>query len=208
MSTRLPRQGPNGSDRPPSSAAEGAGNSQLVLRAVERAKAGDSEGLHFLYVRYAPDVLRYVASFVHDHHEAEDITQNVFTKLMTAIKKYEQRDVPFAAWIMRVARNAALDHMRARRAIPTEEVRLADDGRAQTSLNRTRDLRCALEQLPEDQREVLILRHIAGLSPLEIADTLEKTESSVHGLHHRGRRTLQEKLVELGAAPVVAPPAA
>lgn len=183
------------------------GNSQLVQHAIERAKAGDNEGLHFLYARYAADVQRYVASVVHDHHEAEDITQNVFAKLMTAIRKYEQREVPFAAWIMRVARNAALDHLRARRAIPAEEVRVADNGNAQTSIDRGQDLRLALEQLPEDQREVLILRHVAGLSPLEIADTLQKTESSVHGLHHRGRRTLQEKLVELGAAPVVAPPA-
>lgn len=183
------------------------GTSQLVQDAVSRAQAGDGEGLHFLYVRYAPDVQRYIASFVHDHHEAEDITQNVFAKLMDGIKKYEQREVPFAAWIMRVARNAALDHMRARRAIPSEEVRVADNGNAQTSSSRSRDLRLALEQLPEDQREVLILRHIAGLSPVEIATALSKSESSVHGLHHRGRRTLQEKLTELDAAPVVAPPA-
>ena len=180
------------------------GNTWLVQQAIERAKSGDSEGLHFLYVRYAPDVQRYIASFVRDHHEAEDITQNVFAKLMTAIQKYEQRDVPFAAWIMRVSRNAALDHMRSRRATPAEEVRVTDDGHAQTSIDLSQDLRRALEQLPEDQREVLILRHIAGLSPLEIANTLHKSESSVHGLHHRGRRTLQEKLTEMGAAPVVA----
>jgi RNA polymerase sigma-70 factor (ECF subfamily) len=185
-----------------------AGNSRLVEQAIARAKAGDNEGLHFLYVRYAADVQRYVMSVVHDHHEAEDITQNVFAKLMKAIKRYEQREVPFAAWIMRVARNAALDHMRARRAVPTEEVRIADGGQAQTSIGLGRDLRQALEQLPEDQREVLVLRHIAGLSPIEIAEALEKSESSVHGLHHRGRRTLQATLTELGAAPVVAPPAA
>jgi RNA polymerase sigma-70 factor (ECF subfamily) len=185
-----------------------AANSRLVEQAVARAKQGDAEGLHFLYVRYAADVQRYVMSVVHDHHEAEDITQNVFAKLMKAIKRYEQREVPFAAWIMRVARNAALDHMRGRRAIPTEEVRIADSGQAQTSISRGRDLREALEQLPDDQREVLVLRHIAGLSPVEIADTLEKSESSVHGLHHRGRRTLQATLTELGAAPVVASSAA
>jgi RNA polymerase sigma-70 factor (ECF subfamily) len=187
---------------------DASGNSRLVEQAIVRAKAGDSEGLHFLYVRYAADVQRYVMSVVHDHHEAEDITQNVFAKLMKAIKRYEQREVPFAAWIMRVARNAALDHMRARRAIPTEEVRLADGGQAQTSIGLGRDLRQALEQLPEDQREVLVLRHIAGLSPIEIAEALEKSESSVHGLHHRGRRTLQATLTELGAAPVVAVSAA
>jgi RNA polymerase sigma-70 factor, ECF subfamily len=200
------------SDRSPHSsairsgdAASAAANSKLVRQAVELAQAGDTDGLHFLYVRFAPDVQRYVASFVKDDHEAEDITQNIFAKLLTAIKKYEQREVPFVAWIMRVARNAALDHMRARRAIPTEEVRLTDTGQAQTRLDRGQDLRHALEELPEDQREVLILRHIAGLTPVEIADTLKKSESSVHGLHHRGRRSLQAKLTELGAAPVVAP---
>lgn len=180
-------------------------NGELVQEAVARAKGGDTEGLHFLYARYAADVQRYVASFVHDRHEAEDITQNVFAKLVTGIGKYEQREAPFAAWIMRVARNAALDHMRARRAVPVEEVRIADDGSDQLGANRSRDLRHALAELPEDQREVLILRHIAGLSPVEIAAALKKSESSVHGLHHRGRRTLREKLVELGAAPVVAP---
>lgn len=179
-----------------------AGDSRLVQMAVERAKAGDGEGLHYLYARFAPDVQRYIASIVHDSHEAEDITQIVFAKLMTRIVKYEQREVPFAAWIMRVARNAALDHMRANRAIPTEEVRLSDDGH-KNGADCVRDLRIALEELPEDQREVLILRHIAGLSPLEIADALDKTESSVHGLHHRGRKALREKLVELDAAPTV-----
>jgi RNA polymerase sigma-70 factor (ECF subfamily) len=180
-------------------------NSRIVQQAVTRAQAGDTEGLHFLYVRYAPDVQRYVASFVHDHHEAEDITQNVFAKLMSAIQKYEQREVPFTAWILRVARNAALDHMRARRAVPTEEVRIADNGQAQVGLDRGRALREALEDLPDDQREVLVLRHIVGLSPTEIATALDKTESSVHGLHHRGRRALKLSLAELDASPVVVP---
>lgn len=178
----------------------------MTQQAVTRAKAGESEGLHYLYVRYADDVLRFVNGLVRDHHEAEDITQNVFAKLMKAIHRYEERAVPFDAWILRVARNAALDHLRAKRAIPTEEVRLADTGSAQTALDRGRALREALEALPEDQREVLVLRHIVGLSPVEIADTLDKSESSVHGLHHRGRRSLRTNLTELGAAPVVGSP--
>ena len=179
-------------------------DSRLVLAAVSRAQKGDMEAIHFLYVRYADDVLRYVNSFVHDHHEAEDITQNVFAKLIHAIKKYEQRAVPFTAWILRVARNAALDHMRARRATPCEEIRLEDDGRSEVAAERGRDLRQALKRLPDDQREVLVLRHVVGLSPTEIANTLGKSESSVHGLHHRGRRTLKSALQDLGAAPVVA----
>jgi RNA polymerase sigma-70 factor, ECF subfamily len=182
------------------------GPTNLTREAITRAKEGDPEGLHYLYVRYADDVLRYVTGMIRDHHEAEDITQNVFAKLMKAIKKYEERAVPFDAWILRVARNAALDHLRAKRAIPSEEVRLADTGQGQMAVDRGRALRQALEDLPEDQREVLVLRHIVGLSPVEIADTLDKSESSVHGLHHRGRRTLRSNLTELGAAPVVAAP--
>lgn len=205
MTSQLPQRDPKEMGGQPVADRDQA-DSRLVMAAVSRAQKGDMEAIHFLYVRYADDVLRYVRSFVHDHHEAEDITQNVFAKLIGAIKKYEQREVPFTAWILRVARNAALDQMRARRATPVEEVRLEDDGRSQVASERGRDLRQALERLPEDQREVLVLRHIVGLSPTEIATTLGKTESSVHGLHHRGRRTLKSALQDLGAAPVVAVP--
>jgi RNA polymerase sigma-70 factor, ECF subfamily len=176
---------------------------RLVRQAVGRAKQGDAEGIHFLYVRFHDDVLRYINSLVRDYHEAEDITQNVFAKLMTAITKYEERAVPFTAWIMRVARNAALDHLRARRAVPTEEVRISERSGADSGLERGLDIREALEELPDDQREVLVLRHVMGLSPVEIAGTLKKTESSVHGLHHRGRRALQGALELREAVPVV-----
>ena len=176
----------------------------MLGSAIARAKQGDTNALHFLYVRYADDVYGFVNSIVRDHHEAEDITQNLFAKLMRIIGKYEQREVPFSAWILRVARNAALDHMRARRQIPFEEVRTTDEGHEQVGFERFQSLRTALDRLPGDQREVLILRHIAGLTPPEIADVLGKTESSIHGLHHRGRGALQAALRELEAAPVTA----
>jgi len=195
-------------DAAPTVLSEDPNASRLTQRAVSSAKAGDPEGVHYLYVRYADDVLRYVTSIVRDRSDAEDITQNVFAKMMTAIQKYEERSVPFTAWIMRVARNAALDHLRAKRPIPTEEIRLADNGSSETATERARDLREALDGLPVDQREVLVLRHVFGLTPMEIAGTLKKTESSVHGLHHRGRRTLRARLEEAGAAPVVTRPAA
>ena len=176
----------------------------LVYAAIARVKEGDVSALHFLYVRYADDVCGFVQSIVRDSYEAEDITQNVFAKLPKAILRYEQREVPFTAWILRVARNAALDHVRARRMVPCDEVRTTDEGHDQLASERFNCLRDALDKLPDEQREVLILRHIAGLSPCEIADLLNKTEGSIHGLHHRGRATLQAALRELGAAPVTA----
>ena len=178
---------------------------ELVYEAVAHAKEGDMSALHFLYVRFADDVCAYVRSIVRDPHTAEDITQIVFTKLMKAIHKYERRDVPFAAWIIRVARNVALDHIRASRQIPLAEVRTSDEGSEQVGFERALSLREALARLPADQREVLVLRHVAGLSPGEIADRLGKTEASIHGLHHRGRIALKAALSELDAAPVTAP---
>lgn len=190
-------------ERPPRSRSD-SGESELVRRAVVALKQGDRSALHFLYVRYADDVCGVIRNIVRDSHEAEDITHNVFAKLITAIHKYEPREVPFAAWIMRVSRNVALDHLRARRQIPFEEVRTTDEGHEQVGFDRSQSLREAFHRLPQDQREVLVLRHIAGLSPSEIARRIGKTESSVHGLHHRGRGALQAALRELDAAPVIA----
>jgi RNA polymerase sigma-70 factor, ECF subfamily len=176
----------------------------LERRAIAAAKRGEWDGIHYLYARYADDVLSYVRSIVRDHHEAEDITHNVFAKLITAINRYEERAVPFAAWITRVARNAALDHLRARRQIPVEEVRTTDPGDKGVELERRQCLQEALAGLPEEQRQVLLLRHVVGLSPPEIAERLGRTESSVHGLHHRGRARLKAALIELESAPASA----
>jgi RNA polymerase sigma-70 factor (ECF subfamily) len=178
-------------------------DADLLQRAIARAKEGDPSALDFLYVRYADDVCGYVQSIVRDRFEAEDITQTLFSKLLTKIRRYEQREVPFSAWILRVARNAALDHIRSRRMVPVEDVRVSDAGQDEIRFDRYSSLRDALAQLPEQQREVLVLRHVAGLTPLEIARHMRKTESSVHGLHHRGRGALQAALRELEAAPVV-----
>jgi RNA polymerase sigma-70 factor, ECF subfamily len=180
------------------------GGRNLERKAIAAAKAGEWDALSYLYSRYSDDVCRFVQSIVRDHHQAEDITQDVFAKLMRAIQKYEEREVPFAAWIMRVARNAALDHVRSRRQIPVDEVWVSENGEEQTSLDCTRALKEALAELPQSQREVLVLRHIGGLSPNEIAERLGKSEASIQGLHHRGRAALKVSLRELGVAPVTA----
>jgi RNA polymerase sigma-70 factor, ECF subfamily len=174
---------------------------ELVSRAVARAKCGDVDAVHFLYVRFADDVFGYVRSIVQDTAGAEDITQDVFAKLGTAIQKYEPRQVAFSAWILQVARNAALDYLRARRQLPVEQVRIDDGPDQQLCAERLRALREALARLPPAQREVLVLRHIVGLSPAEIANLLGKTEGSIHGLHHRGRSALQLALSEFEAGP-------
>jgi RNA polymerase sigma-70 factor (ECF subfamily) len=174
---------------------------RLVARAVARAKEGDRDAIRYLYLRFSDNVYGYVRSIVRDDHEAEDITQHVFAKLITHIHKYEPRGVPFSSWILRLARNVAIDGLRSRRSIPTEEVFGEGDRPVEAGADHATSLRAALASLPEDQRKVVVMRHVVGLSPAEIAERLDRTESSVHGLHHRGRKALQDELVRLGAAP-------
>jgi RNA polymerase sigma-70 factor (ECF subfamily) len=188
-------------------AAEAAAHEELMSRrvsqAVRRAQGGDRDALAFLYARYADNVYGYVRSIVHDPHEAEDVTQQVFAKLLRVIGKYEEREVPFFAWVLRVARNLAVDHLRRQRSLPVEEVRMASAISVDPAAGRPMvELKDALSQLPCDQREVLVLRHIAGLSPREIATRTGRTEGSIHGLHHRARRALRAELTSRGAAPV------
>jgi RNA polymerase sigma-70 factor (ECF subfamily) len=172
-----------------------------VRLAIARAKEGDRDAVRFLYVRYSDNVYGYVRSIVRDDREAEDLTQHVFMKLVTVISKYEDRGVPFSGWLLRLARNVALDHLRRRRPTPTEEVFAADTHTDESSRERARDFHSALASLPEEQRDVVIMRHVVGLTPQEIAEHMGRSESSIHGLHHRGRRALQQELRRLGAAP-------
>jgi RNA polymerase sigma-70 factor (ECF subfamily) len=185
------------------SAIKVVAESATLRRTIADAQQGDTRAVQFLYVRFTPDVRRYVRSLIKDPHEAEDITQTVFLKMIASIDKYEPRDVPFIAWLLRIARNATLSHFRSHRSIPVEEViARGDDGRARREHGRA--IRMAIDTLPDSQRRVIVLRHLRGLSLDEIATVLGKTESSVHALHHRGRINLQGALSAAGATPVVA----
>jgi RNA polymerase sigma-70 factor (ECF subfamily) len=175
-----------------------------VMRAVDAAKRGDWDAIRYLYVRYADAVHRQANRVLADEHEAEDVTQQVFLKLRTAIERYEPRTTPFRSWLLRVARNVALDDLRARRPDPTDDVDAHPPPPASTEFSALRE---ALTVLPQDQRNVLYLRHVLGLAPGEIAERLGKSESAVHGLHHRGRVALRAELERLRAAPATRRPA-
>jgi RNA polymerase sigma-70 factor, ECF subfamily len=179
------------------------GDADLVRRDIARAKDGDLDALHRLYERYADNVFSYVRSILHDDHEAEDVTQHVFTKLLTRIAGYEERSVPFSAWLLRIARNCAIDHVRSRRAICCEEVP-STDGPAfdAVAADRRHAVEDALGSLTDGQRQVVVLRHVMGYSAREIASQMGKSEGAVHTLHCRARRALRSELLRRDIAPV------
>lgn len=174
-----------------------------VARAVARAKQGDRAAIRFLYLRYAGNVYGYARSILRNDHDAEDVVQQVFTRMLTAIQSYEQRSVPFSAWLLRITHNMAIDYLRRRSPICDDPENVVAAERPEFEAGHLRGaLRDALAELPALQREIVVLRHLGGLSPSEIAERLGRSEDSVHGLHHRARRALKASLAEAGAVPM------
>jgi RNA polymerase sigma-70 factor (ECF subfamily) len=157
-----------------------------------------------LYALLAPAVRAHVLRVVKDADDADDVTQQVFAKLLTGLDRYRPGEAPFIVWVLRIARNAAIDHVRRARTDALDDVRRArpcDDHGAEEVRSA---LRAALVLLPQGQREVLLLTHLVGLSPCEIAADLGCSVRAVHGLHYRGRAAVRVALTDLGSAPVVA----
>src|SRR5215208_2849655 len=144
----LPRQHETAGFRARTTLDESPEDARMVSLAVARGKEGDREAIRFLYVRYSHNIYGYVRSIVHDEHEAEDVTQHVFAKLMTVLVKYDERGVPFFAWLLRLAHNAAMDHLRRRVATPVEEVRSTNEHVDVRAAERADALGSALAVLP------------------------------------------------------------
>jgi RNA polymerase sigma-70 factor (ECF subfamily) len=174
---------------------------RLVAAAVEQARAGDEDALRLLYLVFAGDLYGSILAVLRDPHDAEDVTSDVFARLPRALRSYEPGPAPFAAWLLRVARNAALDHLRARRSIPLAEVRTPDTPAEDIGRERLQALRTALAALPADQRQVMLMRLVAGLSPAEVAERMNRSEDAIHALQHRARRRLRRELTALESGP-------
>ena len=173
----------------------------LVGAAAERAREGDDDALRLLYLLYADNVFGYVLAIVRDEHDAEDITSEVFSRLPRALTRYRSGAAPFAAWLLRVSRNAALDHLRAQRSVPRADVYAVSEVAEAPAFERLADLRAALASLPADQRQVVLMRLVAGMSPGEVALELGRSVDAVHALQHRARRRLRRELTQSGWAP-------
>jgi RNA polymerase sigma-70 factor, ECF subfamily len=173
-----------------------------VRAAIARVQAGDREAAGLLYELYASHVRHFAHWMLGDPDAAEDVTQIVFERVLTKAHLYEVRSAPFETWLLRVARNVALDEVRRRRADVmaepfADEVAMPDDSGLDTTL------RTAFATLPAAQREVVILRLVVGLSAAETAGRLARTEASVNNLQKRGRKHLRQVLSGLDAAPAV-----
>jgi RNA polymerase sigma-70 factor (ECF subfamily) len=181
----------------------GDGERRRTQRSVARAADGDADALRELYVQYAHGIYGYVRSIVSDEHEAEDVTQQVFLKLMTALPLFSPRRAEFSAWILRIARNTAIDHVRRRsHAVACDPLEWRV-GAPAADAQASGLLREAIGGLTRDQREVLVMRQVMGLTPHEVAGRLGKSDGAVHRLYHRARIAARANLEGLGETPMV-----
>jgi len=143
---------------------------------IQRAGAGDRAALETLYSRYARSVYGLALRRLGDRGRAEDAVQETFVSIWRAAKTYRPERGPGAPWLYAVARNAIVDRSRARNEPAVEVPEEASDEAgppeaAEQSWLQWRVHR-ALEELPENEREVIALAYWSGLSQSEVADRL------------------------------------
>jgi RNA polymerase sigma-70 factor (ECF subfamily) len=171
---------------------------------VRRAQDGDVNAFGELYDLHHRRIFRYIWGRVRDEQAAEDLTGEVFTRMVVSLPGYRITGVPFQVWLYRIAHNLLVDHYRRgdqRVLVPlhhAEDLGMERSDPAtiverQLTVERVTD---ALGWLDPSQQEVIVLRFLGGLSLKEVASTLGKTVAAVKSLQHRGLAALRVALVE------------
>ena len=176
-----------------------------VASLVRRAAHRDVAAFEQLYELFIDRIYRFFLYRVGDSHLAEDLTSTVFVKAWHSIDRYQERGVPFSAWLYKIARNAAADHFRAEKgdiSLDGRGVVLPVGGDPSESVERLftqEQIRKALGRLRKDQREVIILRFFDGLSYSEVAEVMGKREGAVRTIQYRALNSLRGALGRMKA---------
>ncbi len=171
---------------------------------IALAQSGDASALGELYDRHHEHIFRYLWSRLGDQQTAEDLTGDVFLRMMTALPKYRPGKASLRAWLYQIARNLLIDHFRKRgnrvndplSVMAGQETDQYDPSPQADDALTIRRLEEALKVLEQGQREVVILRFVVGLPLREVAASLNKTEAAVKALQHRGLAALRVALIQ------------
>lgn len=158
---------------------------------IQRAQQGDAEAVASLYQAHVEQIYRYIVYRVPSEADAEDLTAEVFIRMVEGLPSYQITGAPFAAWLYSIASSRVVDYRRrtARHPQTALDERLSDDqptpeARYQEA-EEMRILRAALAQLTSEQQTVLLLRFIERKSHQEVAALIGKSESAVKSIQHR-----------------------
>jgi RNA polymerase sigma-70 factor (ECF subfamily) len=175
----------------------GANGTDAAL--VVAAKAGDASAFGELYERYRDAIYRFCLARTGTSHDAEDLTSDVFVKALQSIDRYQDRGLPFAAFLYRIARNAAIDRSRTLKQPFSFDGLLVEPAskqnvEAEAAFGVERSILLgALARLKQEHRDVIVMRFIEGYAALEVAQILGKTEGAIRTLQHRALERLRKE---------------
>ncbi len=168
---------------------------------VDAAKAGDQAALSELYQTYFPRLYRYILARTGNSYDAEDLTEEVFMRVLEAIKRFEHRKAPFSAWLFRIAHNAVISQRRKETArgrssqlndgMPVDSAGPEELVEKRVALD---EVMQAAKSLPDAQRRVISLRFAAGLTVAETARAMGKGEGNVKVIQHKAIVKLREMM--------------
>ncbi len=168
---------------------------------VDLAKT-DKEAFGELYERYMTKIYNYVYYRTGNQQDAEDLTAKVFFRAMAHIETYEDRGMPFQAWLYRIAHNLVANFHRdqgRRKIVPLDDYIAhslkTDAPDKQTENNEEREMLLkAIRRLPPERQELLVLKFIDHKSNAEIGEMMQRTEGAIKSLYHRTLLALRDEL--------------
>jgi RNA polymerase sigma-70 factor (ECF subfamily) len=178
--------------RPAEKAVRNRAEERLLVEAVQKDPTKFGE----LYEANFEQIYGFIARRVSDRATAEDLTSDVFHKALANLRSYEWRGAPFAAWLIRIAANAVVDQSkRAAREVPAGDD--LPESSAQPNMEGLEDralLFRLVNQLPDDQRRVILERFVDEMSIREIAGRLGRSEGAVKQLQLRALEKLRKQM--------------
>jgi RNA polymerase sigma-70 factor (ECF subfamily) len=196
--TEVRGAGSHGDSALAASSEEDQAEASRLIALVELARNGDSEAFGLLYDHYHPQVYRFLYYRVGSQALAEDLTSDTFFRALRSMSNFRWQGKDFGAWLMTIARNLTTDHYKSgknRLEITTEDMTPHDgteegpEAAVMASLT-NEVLMEALQQLPTEQQECLVMRFLQGLSIAETAQALDRSEGAIKQLQLRAVRNL------------------
>jgi len=166
-----------------------AGSARQERAWVEAAQAGSASAVEALFRLHWPSAYRAAYLVVHDGAAAEDIAQEAFLAALRRLNRFD-RSRPFGPWLHRIVVNRAIDWVRARRL--RAEAELPDTFAAEDVVELSDATVAALAALAPEHRAVIVLRHLLGYTPGEIAELLDMPRGTVNSRLRRGLDQLEE----------------
>jgi RNA polymerase sigma-70 factor (ECF subfamily) len=169
---------------------------------LKQASQGNEEAFGILYENYVDRIFNYIYYRTGNVHDAEDLTARVFQRAMKHIRNYQDRGVPFSAWLYRIAHNLVAnwhrDRSRKKEIAITEMMSLpAKNEHPEVTLLRTEKEEALLRlirTLPPDRQQLLILKFVEGYSNAEIGKIMKRSEGAVKSLYHRTLLALRDQV--------------